>query len=53
MSDRALKSEIEILVKESGYKKSSNLLCPIIKIVSMRHQDLSSQQIYKVAKSIF
>ena len=52
MSDRELKSEIEILVKKSGYKKSPDLLCPIIKIVGMRHQDVSSSQIYKVAKSI-
>lgn len=52
MSDIKLKSEIEILVKRSGYKKSKSLLCPIMKIVSMRHKDISHRQIHKVAMTV-
>ena len=52
MSDIQLKSEIEVLIKKSGYRKSRSLLCPITKIVSMRHRDVSQKQIIKVAISI-
>ena len=47
-----LQSEIENLVKKSGYRKSKKLLCPIVKIVSMRHSDIDTKQIYRIAKSI-
>ncbi len=52
MSDIQLKSEIEVLIKKSGYAKSKSLLCPITKIVSMRHRDVPQKQILKVAISI-
>jgi len=52
MSDVQLKSEIESLVKKSGYKKSKNLLCPIMKIISMRYRDVPKKQIHKAALSI-
>ncbi len=49
MSDAQLKSEMEAVIKKLTYIKSKSLLCPIIKIVSMRHKDISQKQIYKVA----
>ncbi len=52
MSDMQLKSEITLLVNTSGFKKSKSMLCPIVRIVSMRHKDVAQKQIYKVAKSI-
>ncbi len=52
MSDIQLKLEITLLVNTSGYKKTKSMLCPIVRIVSMRHQDVPHKQIYKVAKSI-
>jgi len=52
MSDIALKSEIESLVKTSGYKRTKGMLCSVIKIVSMRHMDVSHKQIFKVAKEV-
>jgi len=52
MSDIALKSEIESLVKTSGYKETKGMLCSVIKIVSMRHMDVSHKQIFKVAKEV-
>lgn len=52
MSDIQLKSEIESIIKKSGYNKSKAMFCPIIKIVSMRHKEISQQQLFKVTKSI-
>ena len=52
MSDIALKSEIEVLINKSGFEKSKNLLCPITKIILMRHSQVSQKQIMKVANSI-
>jgi len=52
MSDIELKSEIHSLVKTSGYKGTKGMLCSIVKIISMRHMDISQKQIFKVAKEI-
>ena len=52
MSDIQLKSEIESLVKTSGYKETKGMLCSIVKIVSMRHRDLSQKHILKIAKEV-
>ena len=52
MSDIELKLEIKSLVKTSGYKETKGMLCSILKIVSMRHREVSQKQILKVAKEI-
>ena len=52
MSDTELKSEIECLVKISGYKKTKGMLCSVVRIVSMRHMDIPQKQIIKVVKDI-
>ncbi len=52
MSDIELKVEIKSLVKTSGYKETKGMLCSIVKIVSMRHREVSQKQILKVAKEI-
>lgn len=52
MSDIELKSEVSVLVDKSGYTKSIDLLCPIVRIVSMRHQDIPLKQISKVVRSL-
>ena len=52
MSDIELKSEIESLVRTSGYKETKGMLCSVIKIVSMRHREVSQKQIFKVAKEV-
>ena len=53
MSDIELKSEIESLVKTSGYKETKGMLCSVIRIVSMRHMDIPQKQIFKVAKPFY
>jgi hypothetical protein len=52
MSDIQLRSEIETLIKASGFEKSKSLICPITKIVSMRYRDVPQKQITKIARSI-
>ena len=52
MSDVQLLSEIENIIKKSGYSKSKKMLCPIVRIVSMRHKEIPKKQVLKVAKSI-
>ncbi|MFT5662306.1 MAG: hypothetical protein ACI9TV_002956 [Sulfurimonas sp.] len=52
MSDIELKSEITLLVNNSGYSKSKNMICPIMRIISMRYKNIPAQQIYKITKSI-
>ena len=52
MSDIQLKSEIVSLVKSSGYKPSKMMLCSIVRVVSMRHRNISQKQIFKVAKEV-
>ncbi len=52
MSDIQLKSEIVSLVNSSGYKPSKMMLCSIVRVVSMRHRNISQKQIFKVAKEV-
>jgi len=52
MSDRELKSEIESLVKTSGYEPSKSMLCSVVRVVSMRHRTISQKRIFKVAKEL-
>ena len=50
MSDIQLKSEIESLVKTSGYKPSKAMLCSVVRVITMRHRDVSQKRIFAVAK---
>jgi len=52
MSDIELKSEIKSLLKSSGYKPSKAMLCSVVRVVSMRHRNISQKQIFKVAKEV-
>ena len=52
MSDIQLKLEIKKIVNASGHKKSKDLICPISRIVAMRHGNISHEQILKITKEI-
>jgi len=52
MSNIQLKSEINSIIKKSGYSKSKDLLCPIMRIISMRHKEVPSKQVHGVLKDI-
>jgi hypothetical protein len=52
MSDKELKSEIENLVKTSGYKPSKSMLCSVVRVVSMRHRSIPQKRIFTVAREV-
>ncbi len=52
MSDTHLEVKINRIVGQSGYKKSSELICPIMKILQMRHKDLNKSQPLRITKSV-
>lgn len=52
MIEDKLKQEIEDLIEKSGYEKSKSMLCPIVKIVSMRYKNVSHKEIVKVFNEI-
>ena len=52
MSDMQLKIKVNRIVIHSGLKKSENMLCPIMKILQMRHKDFNKAQALRITKSI-
>lgn len=52
MSDTRLKAKIQMLISQSSYTKSDKLICPIVKIISMRYPYLTHDKIYAITKSL-
>jgi hypothetical protein len=52
MSDIAMKSEIDKLIKESGLLKHPKMLCSIIKVFKMRYPDIDDAKVGKFANEI-
>lgn len=52
MSDTKLKAIIKILIEQSPYEKSDKLICPIVKIITMRYPNLTHDKIYALTKSL-
>lgn len=50
MADYMLRKEVNDILEELSMKKSKNLLCPILKVMQMRHHDLDLQQATKVIR---
>jgi len=51
MSDLQLGVKVERLVIHSGFDKTTELICPIMKIVQMRYKDVPKEQAYRVVKN--
>ena len=52
MSDFQLQSEITHIIKKSGLPKSKAMLCPIVKIMSMRHPQIAQTQLFRITKAL-
>ena len=52
MSDLQLEIKVQRIIGQSGFEKSDNLLSPIMKILQMRHKNISKAQILRVTKSV-
>lgn len=52
MSDIAIKSEINKLIKESGFQKDQKMLCSITRVFKMRYPSLDNHRVCKLANEI-
>lgn len=52
MSAFAIKNEINKLINESGFKKNPKMLCSITRIFKMRHPNIDSFEVCKIANEI-
>lgn len=52
MSDIAMKSEIDKLIKESGLSKHPKMLCSIIRVFKMRYPDIDDNRVCKFANEV-
>ncbi|MGK0256168.1 MAG: hypothetical protein ACI81I_000778 [Arcobacteraceae bacterium] len=50
MSDLILRLKINRLIIQSGFKKSDELLLPLIKIIRMRHSNINRDQALRITK---
>ena len=50
MSDLQLGVKVQRLVIHSGFDKTDELICPIMRIIQMRYKDVSKEQAYRVVK---
>ncbi|QDF28274.1 hypothetical protein [Halarcobacter anaerophilus] len=53
MSDYRIRAEINRLVEQNNIEDPKKSICPIIKIIKMRHKQLDTNRILKVAKEVF
>ena len=52
MSDIQLGVKISKIIHQSGFTKSQDMLCPIVRIIKMRHKNISKDQALRVVKSV-
>ena len=53
MSDYRIRVEINRFVQQNNIQDPKRSLCPITKIIKMRHKQLDTNRILKVAKELF
>ncbi len=52
MADYMITKESKEILRDLSMKKSNNLLCPILRVLQMRHSDLDIQQATRVIKTV-
>lgn len=52
MNDLHLRLKVTRIIAQSGCEKSSDLVCPILKVLQMRHKDLDKGQALKITKEV-
>jgi len=52
MADYIIVKESNRILKEFSVEKSDNLLCPILKVLQMRHNDLDMKQATRVVRDV-
>ena len=52
MADYLITKESKAILRDLSMQKSKNLLCPILRVLQMRHNDLDVQQATRIIKNI-
>ncbi len=52
MADYTLTRESNEILKQFAVEKDERLLCPILKVLQMRHHDLDVKQATRVVRSV-
>lgn len=52
MSNILIKKELRSLVRNSGYEANSNMLCSLVRIITMKYSDIESQRVVCIANEI-
>ncbi|CAA6814529.1 MAG: Unknown protein [uncultured Sulfurovum sp.] len=52
MADYMITKESKEILRDFSMKKSDNLLCPILRVLQMRHNNLDVQQATKLIKNM-
>lgn len=52
MSDYLLSKKSKEILREFSTQKTDNLLCPILKVLQMRNNDLDMKQATRVVKDV-
>lgn len=52
MADYLLSKESKEILREFSVEKNENLLCPILRVMQMRHRDLDVKQATRVIRTV-
>jgi hypothetical protein len=52
MADYLLSKESKEILREFSIEKNENLLCPILKVLQMRHHNLDVKQATRVVRTV-
>ncbi|CAA6808276.1 MAG: Unknown protein [uncultured Sulfurovum sp.] len=52
MADYIITKESKAILRDLSMQKSENLLCPILRVLQMRHSDLDIQQATRVIRTV-
>ncbi|CAA6800492.1 MAG: Unknown protein [uncultured Sulfurovum sp.] len=52
MADYIITKESKEILRDLSMQKNENLLCPILRVLQMRHSDLDVQQATRVIKTV-
>lgn len=52
MSELYLKQEIRKLVRNSTFKADIKMVCPIVKIMNMKYENMDNEKIRKIASEV-
>lgn len=52
MSDIAIKREIRSYIRNSGFEANSKMICPIVRLMNMKHTEIDNKKVVFIANEI-